>query len=154
MAWFSLGEMLGRRWQTSFGVNHLLKQLAPCSRGYVLRNRSHFVNSVENADNIARLSRDRPAPFSNPPCSLTALIHWSKNSRLVLSRSVSCPLVSSTKEFPVFSRMMSRYLCTTPIQKLLFFARCLPLWAYCSMGFFLEFPAVFFAFAIESRSRF
>ena len=34
------------------------------------------------------------------------------------------------------------------------FARCLPLCAYCSMGFFLELLAAFFAFAIESRSCF
>jgi hypothetical protein len=27
-------------------------------------------------------------------------------------------------------------------------ARCLPLCAYCSMGFFLELPEMFFAFAI------
>src|SRR3990172_5049289 len=53
-----------------------------------------------------------------PPCSFTAFTHSSKNARLVLSWSVSCPLVSRTKQFPVLSRIMKSglYLCTTPLK--------------------------------------
>lgn len=46
--------------------------------------------------------------------------------------------------------------CKVAMIELGLFPRCLPLCAYCSMGFFLELPEVFlaFAFAIDSRSRF